>query len=245
MKYLIIFVFILLLILSQQKTSQQKTNENYIKLCNEGYLIIPNMLSHQECNNILNEIKTVEKGNVTTSDIHANKNRKDMCIPVYRVIKYIKKIYEKTKDIWKYVTPNPILCECSALISYPKAKNQAWHSDTNFTKGDANLVSMGIALQDVTKDMGPLHVLKGSNLDYDAIYDKDTKKKYKKIYCTAKKGDMVIWLSSVMHRGSENSSKLSRYIFYFSLLGTNGSVPNGSTYSLLNKFNKTKIYLDK
>lgn len=236
MKCLIIF-FIMIFIVYKFCIPNKKPNTLTKKLLNDGYLIVPNILSRVECDSILDEIKEVESGKPKLGNIQTRKNRKDMMLPVYRVKKYIKKIYKKTEDIWNYITPNPILCECSSLISYPGAKHQPWHSDTEFRKGDANLVSIGIVLDDVTEDMGPLHVKKGSNKDYGK-----KERKYKEIQCTANKGDMVVWLSSTVHRGSENISNTRRPVFYFSLLGSDGNRPRGATYSLIHK--KKKIYME-
>ena len=246
MKRVILFMILMLfVILFYQKTNVVKEkSENTKKLLKNGYLIIPNMLTHQECDSILDEISKVEKRNPKTGSIHANKKRKDMLLPIYRVKNYIQKIYDSINNIWEHVVPNPVLCECSSLISYPGAKHQSWHSDTTYAPGDANLVSIGIALSDVTEDMGPLHVLKGSNKVHGtSVENIEKNKKYEEIHCTAKKGDAVIWLSSVVHRGSKNVSQQSRSIFYFSLLGSNGNRPDGSTYSLLNK--QKKLYMEE
>ena len=227
MKCLIIFFILLYIVYKFSKPKKVKVTKLTKKLLNDGYLIVPNMLTCQECDSILGEIEEVENGKPKHGNIQTRKNRKDMMIPVYRVKKYIKKIYEKTEDIWDYVTPNPILCECSSLISYPGAKNQLWHSDTEYRDGDANLVSIGILLDNVVENMGPLHV----------------KNKGKEIHCIANKGDMVVWLSSTVHRGSANTSLKRRPVFYFSLLGSNGNKPKGSTYSLINK--KKTIYMEE
>lgn len=245
--YMIFFIFIILFynkMNNSNKIVDVEIDDMTKNLLNDGYLIIPNMLTHQDCDNILKDIHDVEKRNPKTSSIHANTNRKDMLMPVYRVKNHIQKIYNKTKNIWDVVTPNPMLCECSTLISYPGAKHQSWHSDTEYNPNDANLVSIGIVLSDVTKRMGPLHVLKGSNNEHGKMSVENilNNKNHAEIHCTAKKGDAVIWLSSVVHRGSKNTSKKSRAVFYFSLLGNNGNKPNGATYSLLN--NKKNIYME-
>ena len=64
---------------------------------------------------------------------------------------------------------------------------------------------------------------------------------YEEVHCLAKKGDLVIWLSSVVHRGSKNTSNKSRSVFYFSLLSSKGNRPNGSTYSLIKNYKKLYV----
>ena len=264
MKKCLFLLFILIIaILFYNNYVKESFTDNVIidQLYRDGYLIIPNMLSSNECDDILNTIKSVEKGNPKFGNIHANKNRKDMMLPVYKVKSHIKKIYEKYKDLWNKITPNPILCECSSLISYPNAKHQIWHTDTSYKSGDATLVSIGIALQDIDENMGPLHVFKGSTEIYDKSKNDDSSSSsssssssgkqsvenickqlnYEEVHCLAKKGDLVIWLSSVVHRGSKNTSNKSRSVFYFSLLSSKGNRPNGSTYSLIKNYKKLYV----
>lgn len=248
-------------------------SDNATKLMKNGYLIIPNVVSYEDCDDITNIIKEVEKTSNKCGNIHSNINRKDMMIPLDKVKKHIKKIYDNTKDVWSEIAPNPILCECSSLISYPGAFPQIWHTDTVYKKGDANLISVGVALKNTTSNMGPLNVYKKSNELYDqdtvelkkkyhvkttapksvddikaGLYKQDKEElcksmKYKKKKCVSNKGDLVVWLSSIVHRGDANISDESRPVFYFSMLSSNGNKPYGSTYSLID--GNKKIYIDK
>jgi len=229
----------------------------------DGYMIVPNVLSHKECNNLLKIIKIAKKKKMPMGNIHSTNHREDRMIYVTDVDRYIKKIIKKTSHMWKRTLGNnPLICECSSLLSYPGSVNQIWHTDTNFAKNDAQLMSIGIALEDITEDMGPLHVFKGSHKMYKkdllTIYNNNNininkcslKEKglcaqyiskaceikgYKLVKCVAKKGDLVAWKSSIVHRGSGNISNKVRPVFYFSLLNTNGNPPLGSTYSLSSK----------
>ena len=54
-----------------------------------------------------------------------------------------------------------------------------------------------------------------------------------KVSCNCKKGSLVVWSSTVIHRGSGNTSNKERPVFYFSLLGK-GDRPEGTTYSIKN-----------
>lgn len=264
-----IFIIVMFKV-SYSKESFTTSNIDVEKLMSDGYLIIPNIVSHKDCDDILEIISDVEKKKNKCGNIHSSVNRKDMMLPVKRVKKYIKNIYNSTKHIWDNVTPNPIICECSSLVSYPGAYPQIWHTDTTYRKTDGNLVSIGVSLKNVTKEMGPLNVYKKSVQMYNKKLEKlilkhkidlsndmpsdvsdinevqsgiytqviselCKKMGYEKKECITRKGDIVIWLSSVVHRGSANISSTNRPIFYFSLLSSKGTPPRGSTYSLLNK----------
>jgi hypothetical protein len=272
----LIFIFICLIILySLFKPSyilEEFKSLQADQLLENGYLIIPNVVSIEECDDILSIIDKVESSHNDCGNIHSNYKRKDMMIPVSLVKEHIKNIYCRTKDIWKQITPNAILTECSSLISYPGSYPQIWHTDTSYKKGDANLVSIGVMLKDTDKKMGPLNVYKKSNKlykkDIDSLLNKHDvdssesdasisdvqqglykqtmeelciKLNYKKKECTGSKGDLVVWLSSVVHRGGANNSNTSRPVFYFSLLSSRGTRPQGSTYSLIKQ--KKKIHL--
>lgn len=243
---------------------------NNSKLMKNGYLIIPNIVSHKDCDKILKIIANTEKKKAKYGNIHSNVNRKDMMLSTDKMKPYIKKIYNKTKYIWDEITPDPILCECSSLISYPGAYPQIWHTDTTYRKDDGNLVSIGVSLKDVTEDMGPLNVyeksvelykkdlgklMRKNNLDIPLSPDSIDEVQhglynqvlselcdhlgYKEKKCVTKKGDIVIWLSSVVHRGGINISDTDRPVFYFSLLSNKGTPPRGATYSLL----KNRIHI--
>ena len=121
----LLFLFIIFKPLNIEafKTKQISQTDQLLR---DGYLIIPNIVSHEECNNILSIIKTVELESHKCGNVHSNINRKDMMIPVKKIKKHIKNIYHRTEDIWEDIVPNAILCECSSLISYPGAHPQIW-----------------------------------------------------------------------------------------------------------------------
>ena len=143
-----------------------------------------------------------------------------------------------------------------------RPSTQIWHTDTHHNnKPNANLVTFGIALDDISYEMGPLEVYLKSNSIYEinngllySKYDIRLKEldgeiddgikyqtdeslcealKFKKVSCISNKGDLIIWSSKVYHRGGKNTFK-KRPIFYFTLMGK-GTSPNGATYSLLHK----------
>lgn len=231
---------------------------------NDGYMIVENVLSNKECDNLLKNINNARKKKLPVGEIHSTRNREDRMLPVEKVKSYIRKIYNKTECNWKNIIGNnPILCECSSLMSYPGSEHQIWHTDTTYNYGDASLISIGIALDDIDKTMGPLNVFKGSHEMYTEDmaqlqdeYDSDSESEecseseeglcpqliekicnergYELKKCVAKKGDLVAWQSSVVHRGSANNSKKLRPVFYFSLMSSTGNAPYGSTYSTVN-----------
>lgn len=227
-----------------------------------GCVIIPNILTHSDCDKILELIEKEEKNkNNITSSINSNYKRKDLLLSLNKMKYDIKDIYTTIKYFCDNITPNGKIVECSSLISYPGCYPQIWHSDTNFiSNNEGNLVSFGIALNDITPQMGPLEIYLESNNIYKNIdhlidkfnidtednlngnYDDGIKKqpiedlckilKFKKKKCSCQKGSLIIWSSKIIHRGGANNEK-KRPVFYFSVLGE-GEKPYGATYSLKN-----------
>jgi ectoine hydroxylase-related dioxygenase (phytanoyl-CoA dioxygenase family) len=242
--------------------NQQKLINTFQKY---GCIIIPNMLSTKDCDSIIKIISKEERNkNNETGLIHSNYKRKDLMIPLSKSEIYIRNIYNKINFFCDKIVPKPRVVESSSLISYPGSFPQIWHTDTHHTsKDEGNLVSFGIALDNITDDMGPLEVYLGSNKMYNqdkySLMEKNNVKEdnlenmfddgskyqsleelcrklnYKKQKCICTKGSLVIWYSKVVHRGGANKNK-KRPVFYFSLLGT-GTTPEGATYSLKRKNN--------
>lgn len=224
-----------------------------------GCVIIPNILSNEDCDDLMDVISKEENShNKETGNIHSNFKRLDLMLPFKDTKKYIKKICFDLQYFCDMLVPNSTIVENSSLISYPGCYPQIWHTDTEYNDNDANLISFGVALDHISKDMGPLEIFLKSNKIYkhtNQLYDKYhiednqeiddndddglkhqpilelcKKFKFKREQCSCKKGSLVIWSSKVVHRGGENNKK-RRPVFSFSLMG-NGNSPIGSNYSL-------------
>jgi hypothetical protein len=55
----------------------------------DGYMIIPNVLTTKECDNLLKIIDNARKKKMPVGEIHSKNNREDRMIPIQKV----KKIY--------------------------------------------------------------------------------------------------------------------------------------------------------
>jgi|TARA_Y100001980_G_C14547260_1_gene327716 hypothetical protein len=229
---------------------------------NYGCIIIPNILSNDDCDKLLEIISNEErKKNNETGEINSNLHRQDLMLPLSKTKTFIKQIYDKIQKFCNVLVPNAKIVENSSLISYPGCYPQIWHMDTRYrSEKDADLISFGIALDDISNNMGPLEVFLESNKIYKNRVDLEIKHKIKdddlngeyddgtkyqsaselckilnlqKVKCSCSKGSLVIWSSKVMHRGGANTEK-DRPVYYFSLMGE-GDAPYGATYSLKSK----------
>ena len=140
-----------------------------------GVIVLDNILSENDCDELNKIISSKEKKLKETREklnIHAElwckHNRVDVILPIDITKKYVKKIYLKLKHFCDTICPDPKLIEISAFVTYPGCHPQPWHTDNEYienkdNKEPSNIVSFGIALDNITKDMGPLELYAGSN----------------------------------------------------------------------------------
>ena len=156
-----------------------ENQDNIVKEFNEnGAFLLPNVLSNSDCDELLNIISKFEfKKNNETGDLKSMYKRKDLMLPLEVTEKYIKKIYDKIRHFCDKVVPEAKLIEISSFITYPGCFPQIWHTDHAYSdyEDNATIITFGIALDDITENMGPLEVFLGSNHIWEntnELYDK-------------------------------------------------------------------------
>lgn len=208
----------------------------------DGVVVIPNtfprVVRQQAWSSILQAFGTCR--NRITGDINQSSNKRfDVALTLTPSIqRIIRHIYARHRDVWTTClqTDNPRLVELSALITFPGARAQDWHRDVSGTY--TRLLSIGVAMQDITSDMAPLEVVKGTHTHDDDVDDEDEIEHSKKMTCT--KDTIVVWDGGVHHRGSANTSDIPRIMLYFTL-ARDGRLPSGSTYTIKQEY--TRPYL--
>lgn len=157
-------------------TDQKKIANTWNKY---GVIIIPNVVSNEHCNELLNIIKEEETNSKykETNNVRSVHKREDLFLPLEKCRPYIKNIYEKIKIFVDTIAYNSKFMDCSSLNSKPGSYPQEWHSDTNVDKTNklhellySNLFSISVSLQDVDETMGPLEAYLGTHrINYDYI----------------------------------------------------------------------------
>ena len=253
--YKYIFIIFLILVIVYLLYQYLLQYYYYYKFKKNGYLLINEAVSDKDCNDILLVINK-ELGSLEGEFTWNEKNRKNLRVPLDIEIKnIIVKILndQHLQKIWENFTPNAVLAESSVFLSYPNCQNQPWHRDIKLEEGFANMVTVGIALDDITENMGPLELYPKSM----TIPDKDLKelkdkyennyletKNYKKRKMTCKKGSIIVWNAKIIHRGSHNFSNTIRPLFYISFLEGDKPKPLDATYSLKSIY-KDKIFVNE
>lgn len=146
--------------------------------------------------------------------------------------------------------PDCFLVELGAVTAWPGALRQGVHQDVDTTgcyadHGHAPILTIFIALEDVTETMGPTEIFKathtpdvahsvakllrsgGSNTDYDLIFQ------WLPDQMILSQGDAVIMDTHVFHCGGVNNSSNSRSLLHFSFMSASGEPPDGFTYHYL------------
>ena len=140
--------------------------EELIKKFNEnGYLLIPN--SKIICEIEYNEIKKIIKNELSNKNskfININRSKCiNVIIPVEKVKKYIKKICNNLSEFCLGVVPNSYIIDCSCKLTYCGCYAEAWHYDNiHISKNSGRLITIGLFLDDINDDMGPLNIMQSS-----------------------------------------------------------------------------------
>lgn len=201
----------------------------------DGVVHIPNSLPAGICGRALALIyeelgncKGRKLGNIN----NASNKRIDISLQLTPTIrKIIRQVWTTHREVWTshLRCANPRLLECSALITFPGAGAQKWHRDVEYDTTKSRLVSIGVALQDITSTMGALEAVAKTHTTRAEVPDKTGEK------MTCSEGDIVAWSSSVHHRGTANSSDVTRVVLNITF-ASDGTLPSGPTYSLLPRY---------
>lgn len=236
---IVIIVVIIALFYTILQKSQKSQKSHATLLERDGVVHIRNTLPTKVRHRAL-ALVYQELGNCKNRKIgkinNASNKRIDVSLHLTPNIKeLLRHIWSDHKDVWTthLGCSNPRLLECSALITFPGAGAQDWHRDVPYDPTKSRLLSIGIALQDVTESMGPLEVVKKTHLTTDEISKNMERVRAEKMVCT--KDDLIVWDSSVHHRGSRNTSDTTRVMVNVTF-ASDGELPEGSTYSLLPRY---------
>jgi len=133
------------------------------EMTNNGAIVIPNILSNSDCDSIL-KIISKERNDIDhfCEKIRSNENREYIMLPLEKTTPFVTKIYMQLKHFCDTLLPNPKLLETSSFTTYKGCLQQRFHTDGTFNDDNDDAFTFGIALDDITEDMGPLEFYIGS-----------------------------------------------------------------------------------
>ncbi len=170
----------------------------------KGYLIQESSILKSDANELLHKLITSYRGE--WDEIWAPRNRIHIPLEIEGIFKLLLKeiISNTTSLIPELTTSNDLnnLAEFASITSFPSSEAQAWHRDSRDPTG--LLFSAFVNLLEITDEVGPLQVVRGSHKD---IQPDATVKKKDIITLTLPAMSLVIMDSRIIHRGGTNSSK--------------------------------------
>lgn len=192
-----------------------------------GVVVIPALHDPERCRKLAHNVHAdirdpwVEYGN-----IKRNEYRKDL--PLQLDGEYLDILQESLRLLQPvYIETlggSPVLKEFSSLTSYPGSGEQVFHFDTKANsvedlERDGLLYSAFIYLDEVGEFTAPFDAYPGSHghLNLVQALRDDIRETGPFVRMAVPQGSMVIYNSRLLHRGSGNTSPLTRPTIYFSL----------------------------
>ena len=211
-------------------TCGKSIEHNKNRLYKQGAACGLGKISSSLCDNVKQEIvEWKDRANQSMYGDINNKDKKryDLFMPLNgATLDVVKEMLLSWKEngISLY-NPNATIIEVSALITYPGAIGQRIHVDTSDKIHHKDVLSFGVFLHDVDKNLAPL-AARPANTWIPWWYS-----------ITGEKGDVYGWSAIVQHGGGANHSRDTRYVFYITILYPPLKKVDVGGYSLLPIYN--------
>ena len=206
------------------------------RLREAGLVVIPSLHEAERCRKLAHKVhQDILDPWVEYGSIKRNEYRKDLPLQLHGdyldilhdTLQLLYPVYKET------LGESPVLKEFSSLTSYPGSGEQNFHSDASAEtledfERDGLLYSTFIYLDDVGEFTAPFDAYPGTHAHMhivDALMREEEGSGYENegpyVRMTVPQGSMVIYDSRLIHRGSANTSPLTRPTLYFSLQVSN------------------------
>ena len=174
------------------------------ELQDNGYLVLNGALSRCEPFKLMNRLTKSYKNE--WDDVWSPDNRIHITLEIKDEFKkllseIIKLIIPIIPELYEEESLN-YLAEFASITSFPNSNAQVWHRDSRDSNG--LLFTAFVNLMEVSKDVGPLQVVRGSHkeIKLDSVVKKNDIKTLE-----LEPMSVVIMDSRLIHRGSSNTSK--------------------------------------
>jgi phytanoyl-CoA hydroxylase len=186
----------------------------------DGYLIVPDLLSPEECDHLKIEARRVldEK----------SKTGSTVCLfaalanPSFRALAEDPRIV----DLLRAIMPDGVMFLNDKIVfkKADKAFATPWHIDCFYWRGTRPKLSVWIPFDDVTADNGALTVIPGSHKkewtaksggvegDFFNVVDGTGWRESDVVVCSVKRGSAVIFSDRLVHGSTPNTAKKDRYV---------------------------------
>jgi hypothetical protein len=204
-----------------------------------GGMLVPGVVPASVCREVLEDAAMeCQSRSVQFSDIKKRGNGHDR---VDVLMRFTPAVRELVGALQKHFGWDNHVVECSVITTKTGARNQPMHTDSSGARGEAVLLTIGVALVPISESQGPTEIRLGTHTEY--WHDDDNSgSEWEEPMITSGSfcvGDVVIWDSRVHHRGTAHVSGPPRSLLVLSVLRGPGVRPDGPTYSLRNEYPKS------
>jgi ectoine hydroxylase-related dioxygenase (phytanoyl-CoA dioxygenase family) len=227
-----------------------------LNLKTHGIEVIRGTLETKTCQDALVKIKKAVKRSrpEDLGDVHGD--RIDVPLSLHYFYDCVRTLLNPQKQLAHLLKNelggDALLVEFAAMIASPESSvDQPPHIDSSkidrpTTSEPPHMLTVFVALQDVSDDMGPLEFWPGTHLEWNPPESKDVNTTGNSTLMTVNAGNSYVLDSRAVHRGLANVSSTPRTLLYFTFQRPSSQkFYSGSTYTIrsdyLNKFTLTKL----
>lgn len=207
--------------------SKNKLLSDFSLFKENGYLHIKGFFKNQEIENL--KLQIIEANNIQKDKNSLTKNNMVFHSNLFHVSEYLQQFLSKQKiiNIMKNLAGPDIFIRWDQSINkHPNGCEFPWHQDNAYSKLKDEYFQLWVALTDMNKLNGGLHLQPGSHKLGDLAHEvidghlvcSDIKDNG--ILVNAKKGDIVIFSSRLLHHTKENKTKNNRWAYVAEYIST-------------------------
>lgn len=186
----------------------------------DGFIIIPDLITEEECNELKNEAQKVFNNNASaTASVYVHAS---VASPILRQFHADPRLL----DVLKMIMPDGVMFLSDKVVVKTADKTFAtpWHMDCFYWPGTRPKLSVWIPFDDVNADNGALTVVRGSHTknwtmikkglpNGEFIYEVADNEINQDdiVVCTVKRGSAIFFSDRLVHGSTTNTARIDRY----------------------------------
>jgi len=161
----------------------------------------------------------IKIGNNDSDIINLSKSNHDLWVAAYDQLRFLPEILSLTKEpvieeqIKKCGIEFPVIDEI--VIRGDMPFDDEWlskiHQDFTYFQGSMNCIAIWIPFQEITEDIGPLEIIKGSHKDGVFDDENDSLDESEFFSVPMKIGEALVFSQFLLHRSGKNRSNKIRF----------------------------------
>ena len=208
-------------------TIGHKSSNNYSSFDENGFLHIKSFFNDEKIEELKQKI--IEANELLKNDNALTKDNMIFHSNLFYVSEYLQKFLSQQKiiDVMKnLVGPDIFIRWDQSINKYPNGCEFPWHQDNAYSKLKDEYFQLWVALTDMNEMNGGLHLQPGSHKLGDLTHEVidghlvcvDVNNEG--VLIDARKGDIVIFSSRLLHHTKENKTKNNRWAYVAEYIST-------------------------